>query len=48
MYRAIAEYIKEAGGNAIVLGGIEIMKKPGDLKYNYTFCVKITGKSPIS
>lgn len=48
MYKSIAKYIEEAGGTAIVLGGISIMTKTSTKKNNYTFCVDITGKCPIN
>ena len=48
MYMAIAKYIKETGGSAVVVGGVSIMKKPGEFrKYNYLIIVDITGKCPI-
>jgi hypothetical protein len=47
MYLAVAKYIKELGGSAAVIGGVSVMKKPEDLKFNYSLVINITGQSPV-
>lgn len=46
MYKAIAKYIQEAGGTAIVLGGVSITAR-GERKFNYTICIDVTGVPPL-
>lgn len=41
---AIGKYIKAMGGEAMVVGGIEI--EQGLRKFNYTLRIGITGKQP--
>jgi hypothetical protein len=47
LQKAIAEYINEKGGSAVVIGGSEILKMPTDPEFNYRICFKITGKMPV-
>lgn len=46
MYTAIAEYIKEAGGTAVIVGGVSLSKKADGRKLAYTIHIDITGKLP--
>ena len=46
LYAAVASYIKSRGGSAVVIGGISIIRWPGEQKYNFTLGVGITGKIP--
>lgn len=47
MYRAIAKYIEEAGGKAIVLGGVSIAQnKNDDREMAYSIVVDIMGVVP--
>src|SRR3990167_2168277 len=46
IYQAVGKYIEELGGKVAVMGGVEVMQYPDDLKYNYRLCFKVTGKKP--
>lgn len=43
---AATHWIKAHGGNAIVIGGIEVQQWPGDGEFNYRVAVRVTGKKP--
>lgn len=44
MYKAIAKYVKDMGGSAIILGGVSLQRTTS--KTRYTLCVEIVGKRP--
>ena len=46
MYQAIAKYIGETGGSAVVIGGVSVGQNPGSLKMNYFIQIDITGEIP--
>ena len=46
LYRAAEAYIRLAGGSAVVIGGVEIQRWPGDLQFNYRLSIRITGVPP--
>ena len=46
LYKAVQEYIEDADGSVVVIGGVEIIKMPLDLKYNYRLAIRITGQLP--
>lgn len=45
MAYAVAAYVKEMGGTALVLGGTGFI--PRDGKFKYTLCIDILGKPPL-
>ena len=47
LYRAVANYVKQAGGEVLVAGGIQIIQWPVDGKFRFTVGVKCTGRKPI-
>lgn len=47
MYRAVAKYIEEAGGTAVVIGGVSIAQKTDGRKKAFTVMIDVTGNNPI-
>ena len=47
LYNAVRDYVEAKGGSVIVIGGIQIIQMPNDLKFNWGLNVRITGKKPI-
>lgn len=47
LLRAVAAWVKEAGGCVVVAGGIRIETWPGDLPHNFVVGVKCTGTKPV-
>ena len=45
LYKAVANYIKNAGGNVAVIGGVQLQDW-GDGKFNFTVAIKCTGRKP--
>lgn len=45
-YRAVERYVKAQGGSVVVIGGIQVIKWPGDFTGNFTIAVKCTGQTP--
>lgn len=48
LYEAVRDYIESKGGSVVVIGGIQIIQMPDDLKYNWGLNVRITGKKPTN
>ena len=46
MAKAVAEYIKEMGGSAIVVGDVSVGKREGSRKFNHFIQINFTGKAP--
>ena len=46
LYEAVRNYIESKGGSVVVIGGVQIVQMPGDLKFNWGLNVRITGKKP--
>ena len=47
LYEAVRDYVESKGGSVVVIGGIQIVQMPDDLKYNWGLNIRITGKKPI-
>lgn len=47
LYKAVAAYVKSRGGNVAVIGGVQVQKWPGDLKFNWTLGIRCTGQRPL-
>jgi hypothetical protein len=45
LYEAVAAYIKELGGSAVVIGGTALVEE-GNGKYKYGLMIRIVGKKP--
>lgn len=43
---ATQHWVEANGGSLVVVGGIEIVTFPDDLKYNFRVSVRCTGKRP--
>lgn len=47
LLRATGNWVEACGGSALVAGGIGVIHPGfGELKYNFTVCIKITGRAP--
>ena len=46
LYEAVRDYVETRGGTVVVIGGIQIVQMPDDLKMNWGLNVRITGKKP--
>ena len=46
LYHAVAAYVENLGGTAIVIGGIEIAKWPDEPKFKYRLAIQVTGQMP--
>ena len=46
LYEAVRNYIESKGGSVVVIGGIQIVQMPDDLKFNWGLNVRVTGKKP--
>jgi hypothetical protein len=44
----IARWVETFGGKALVIGGVQIMRFPDDLKFNYTIAIRCTGRVPVA
>ena len=47
LYKAVIDYVESRGGTVAVIGGIQIVQMPDDLKSNWGLNIRITGKKPI-
>ena len=47
LYKAAAKYIELRGGSILVAGGVQVIKYPGSLKYNWTLGIPCTGNPPV-
>jgi hypothetical protein len=46
LYKAVDNYVRKTGGKLAVIGGVQIIQWPTDLKYNFTVGIKCTGTKP--
>ena len=46
LYKAVQNYVEKCGGKLIVIGGVQTIQWPTDLKYNFTLGIKCTGRKP--
>ena len=46
LYKAVANYVEKSGGKVAVIGGVQIIEWPNDLKLNFTVCIRCTGRKP--
>ena len=46
LYFALQEYVKNRGGNLVVVGGIEVQEWPNDPKLCFRIAIRCTGKKP--
>jgi hypothetical protein len=44
LYRAVRRYIRERGGEIVVIGGIEIQEWPNDPKGQFRVAVRVGGR----
>lgn len=47
LYKAVQAYVENRGGKLIVIGGIEIQKRPMDNEFVFRVAVKCMGKQPL-
>jgi len=47
LYKAVEHYVKQHGGNLIVIGGIEIQEWPGDVTGKFKVAISCLGKKPV-
>jgi hypothetical protein len=46
LMKAAAKYVELRGGKLAVSGGVQVIKYPSDLKYNWTLGIRCTGTPP--
>ena len=46
LYEAVRNYVEKRKGSVVVIGGIQIIQMPDDLKFNWGLNVRVTGKKP--
>ena len=47
LYEAVRAYIENRGGSVVVIGGVQIVQMPDDLKFNWGLNIRVTGKKPV-
>jgi len=47
LYKAAAKYVELRGGSILVAGGVQVIKFPESLKYNWTLSIPCTGNLPV-
>lgn len=47
LYKAAAKYVELRGGSILVAGGVQVIKFPESLKYNWTLGIPCTGNPPV-
>lgn len=48
LQKEVARWVEVFGGTALVIGGVQTMKFPDDLKFNYTIAIRCTGRVPVA
>ena len=46
LQKAVVDFIVANGGSPWVVGGVQVIQFPDDLKYNWSLAIKVTGKKP--
>jgi hypothetical protein len=48
LYRAVVRYVESMGGSVLVVGGIQILRWPGERAGSFMVGVKCTGKLDLA
>ena len=46
LHCAAETFIRAYGGSAVVIGGVEIQRWPGEFSFNYRLAIRVTGMPP--